>query len=298
MWLYILKKLFSLLLVILASTAVVYFTARHFPGDPITVLYGETEPSPEARAALEAKLGLDKPMYIQLLLFWKRLFTGDWGTSVFAGEPVLNLIFRRYVNSLILALTATATTTALCILLAYISTMKSFEDMSSTLATASISMPAALWGIALMFALALLRVPIPFGSLAMPLATLTIAGIGMFYTVLKNLIDKALSEPFIGFYKAMGLGRARLFIKALHYITPVYVTAVLYRMGLIVAGAIATETLFSYPGMGRLLVEAFSSRDYSVLLGWATVVSATLALLNILGDLLHAYIDPRTREGK
>jgi len=298
MWLHILKKLFYVLLVVLTTTAVLYSVARLFPGDPITVLYGETAPSPDIRKLLEARLWLDKPIYAQLLLYWKRLFTGDWGVSIFSGEPVLTLILRRYINSLALALATTITTTALCVLLVYLSTVKGYDKIFTQLATVSTSMPAVLWGIVLMLILALLKMPIPFGSIVMPLATLTIAGVGIFYTILKNLIEKAFSEPFIEMYRAVGMSRARLFIRALHYAMPVYVTAVLYRLGLIVAGAIATETLFSYPGMGKLLVDAFSSRDYPVLLGWSAMISSTLALLNIFGDLLHMYIDPRIREEK
>jgi ABC-type dipeptide/oligopeptide/nickel transport system permease component len=130
----------------------------------------------------------------------------------------------------------------------------------------------------------------------MPLTTLTIAGVGVFYTILKSLIDEALSEPFMAFYRAMGLTKSRLFLKALRYALPMYIIAVLYRMGLIIAGAVATETIFNYPGMGKLLIDAFASRDYPVLLGWAVIISLTLAALNIAGDVMQDILDPRVRE--
>jgi len=296
LWINIVKGLLNLLLVFLITTAVIYFLARLFPGDTITVLYGEVNSLQDGRRILEAKLGLDIPLYIQLISFWQKILVGDWGISIFAGKPVFDLVFQRYVNSLMLSFTATLTTTAVCILLAYLSFTRRCRRLTTLVASISTSIPAALWGVILMVALVLAKVSIPFGSIIMPLITLTIAGVGVFYTILKSLIDEALSEPFMAFYRAMGLTKSRLFLKALRYALPMYITAVLYRMGLIIAGAVATETIFNYPGMGKLLIDAFASRDYPVLLGWAVIISLTLAALNIAGDVMQDILDPRVRE--
>jgi peptide/nickel transport system permease protein len=88
LWINIVKGFLNLLLVFLITTAVIYFLARLFPGDTITVLYGEVNSLQDGRRILEAKLGLDIPLYIQLISFWQKILVGDWGISIFAGKPV------------------------------------------------------------------------------------------------------------------------------------------------------------------------------------------------------------------
>ncbi|MDK6028230.1 ABC transporter permease [Ignisphaera sp. 4213-co] len=295
MWWLIAKSIAKTLTLILLTTATIYLVARAFPGDPITVLYGEQPISDEVRKAVESRLGLDKPLYLQILIYWRRVFTGDWGVSTFFAKPVFQVVFQSFINSLKLAVSATVLTTLVCVLLAYLSMAKGFKMLSSVFPTLSSSMPAAVWGVVLMVFAAYLKIPIGFGSMSMPLLTLVVAGTGVFYRILQSLLEKTFSEPFVEMYKAFGMSIEKIFLKALRYAMPVYLTATFYRMGLIIAGAMATEVIFAYPGMGLLLVQAFSSRDYPVLIGWTTIVSVTLSVLNMVSDILHIYMDPRLR---
>ncbi len=295
MWWLIAKSIAKTFTLILLTTATIYLVARAFPGDPITVLYGEQPISDEVRKAVESRLGLDKPLYLQILIYWRRVFTGDWGVSTFFAKPVFQVVFQSFINSLKLAVSATVLTTLVCVLLAYLSMAKGFKMLSSVFPTLSSSMPAAVWGVVLMVFAAYLKIPIGFGSMSMPLLTLVVAGTGVFYRILQSLLEKTFSEPFVEMYKAFGMSIEKIFLKALRYAMPVYLTATFYRMGLIIAGAMATEVIFAYPGMGLLLVQAFSSRDYPVLIGWTTIVSVTLSVLNMVSDILHIYMDPRLR---
>ena len=294
-WSLIAKDVAKAFIVLLIATASIYLIARIFPGDPITVLYGEQQPSEEVRRAIESRLGLDKPLYMQVLIHWKRVFTGDWGESIFFAEPVTHVVFRSLLNSLKLSILATVLTTFVCIALAYLSMARGIALPPAIISTLSSSMPASVWGITIMAVLAIAKKSIDFGGIELPLATLIVAGTGVFYKILQSLLERAYSEPFIGTYIAMGMSKNRIFLKALRYVLPVYLTTVFYRAGLIVAGAMATEAIFAYPGMGLLLLQAFSSRDYPVLIGWATTVSIALVALNMVSDILHIYMDPRLR---
>jgi ABC-type dipeptide/oligopeptide/nickel transport system permease component len=290
------KSFLNLLIVLLLVITIIFLIARLFPGDIITVLYGETASIDSVRNIASSRLGLDKPLHIQLLMFLKNVFTGNWGISIFSGEPVILRVFKSFVNSLALALLTTVTTTVLSIILAYIAFTGRCWRLATAVASVSSAMPTAVWGLLLMALLVTLRVKIPFNSIVMPLATLTLAGAGTFYAILKGLIDNAMSEQFVDLYNALGYPRRRIFIRVLRYVAPAYIVALIYRMGLIVAGAIATEALFQYPGMGMLLLDAFSSRDYPVLIGWGVMVSATLAVFNLVGDVLQSFLDPRLRD--
>jgi peptide/nickel transport system permease protein len=290
------KSFLNLLVVLLLVITAIFLIARLFPGDIITVLYGETASIDGARNVVGSRLGLDKPLHIQLLLFLRNVFTGNWGISIFSGELVILRVFKSFVNSLALALLATVTTTVFSIILAYIAFTGKCWRLATALASISSAMPTAVWGLLLMALLVALRVKMPFNSIVMPLVTLTLAGAGTFYAILKGLIDNAMSEQFVKIYNALGYPRRRIFIRVLHYVTPAYIVALIYRMGLIVAGAIATEALFQYPGMGMLLLDAFSSRDYPVLIGWGVMVSATLVVFNLVSDVLQSFLDPRLRD--
>ncbi|MCI4436766.1 MAG: ABC transporter permease [Ignisphaera sp.] len=292
----IFKSFFNLLVVLLLVITIIFLIARLFPGDIITVLYGETASIDSVGNIVSSRLGLDKPLHIQLLMFLRNVFTGNWGISIFSGEPVILRVFKSFVNSLALALLATATTTVLSIVLAYIAFTGKCWRLATAVASISSAMPTAVWGLLLMALLVALRVKVPFNSIVMPLATLTLAGTGTFYAILKGLIDNAMSEQFVEIYNALGYPRHRTFIRVLRYVAPAYIVALIYRMGLIVAGSIATEALFQYPGMGMLLLDAFSSRDYPVLIGWGVMVSATLAVFNLVGDVLQSFLDPRLRD--
>ena len=291
---FVVRKIAISLVLILIVIIVLYLIARLLPGDPITVLYGESPPNRELRKIIEEKLCLDKPFHIQILVYLRNIFLGNWGKSIFTGELVLEIVYRALSNSFILAVLTIFLTTVICLLLAYLEFTYStrIPPVLSVVASATASIPTISWGAVLMLIAIGLRLHI-FSNIILPFLTLTIAGVGIFYRLLRSSLLYAYQQSFVLLYKALGVGKGFLFLKLLRFITPLIISAMLYRLGLIIAGAIAVEALFAYPGMGKLFVDSLISRDYPVLLGWSIATSTILITLNTLIDIVHSLIDPR-----
>ena len=291
---FIIKKVTTSLILILVVIITLYLIARLLPGDPITVLYGEAPPNKELRSIIEEKLCLDKPLHIQILIYLRNIFSGNWGKSIFTGESVLEMVSRALCNSIILALLTITLTTIICFLLAYLEFVYSsrISPLLSIVASATASIPTISWGAIFMLVAVKLHLQI-FSNIILPLLTLTIAGIGIFYKLLRSSLLYAYQQSFITLYKALGIRKGLLFLKLLRFVAPLFISAMLYRLGLIIAGAIAVEALFAYPGMGKLFVDALISRDYSVLLGWSIATSILLITINTVIDIIHSIMDPR-----
>jgi len=291
---FIIKKITLSLVLILAVIISLYLVARLLPGDPITVLYGEAPPSEELRRIIEEKMYLNKPLYMQVLVYLRNIFSGNWGKSIFTGEPILEIVCRALYNSIILAMFTIILTTIICFLLAYLEFIcgSRVSPILSMVASATASIPTISWGAILMLVAVRLHLHI-FSHITLPLLTLTIAGTGIFYKLLRNSLLYAYQQSFILLYKALGIGKGSLFLKLLRFVAPLFISATLYRLGLIIAGAIAVEALFAYPGMGKLFVDSLVSRDYPVLLGWSIATSILLITINTAIDIIHSLIDPR-----
>ncbi|MEM1646105.1 MAG: ABC transporter permease [Ignisphaera sp.] len=290
----IVRKVLLHIVLLMVILLFIYVSARAIPGDPVTVLLGEIVGDPHARRVLESKLGLDKPMYVQFLIYIKNVFTGSWGRSIYTGESVTSIILRGFLFSLKLALTSTVLVLTLCLFLLHIEFVLGLNSRVLQMATSMLSStPTAIWATVILLLLAWLRLPIVFGNIIPPLIVLTIVGTGIFYKLFKQSVEYGYLQPFIVTLIAMGYSRERIFLKILRYSLPVALSALLYRVGLIIAGAVIIESIFRYPGMGFTFYLALSSRDYPVLVGWGVVVSIILVILNLSIDIIHSLVDPR-----
>ena len=296
-WRFLLKRASIYTALLIAIVCFVYISARFIPGDPITVLYGEVAEDPAVRRVLEQRLGLDKPLYIQLITYVRNIFTGSWGRSIYTGESVLSIVSRGYIASAKLALLSSLLAVAICILVLYIEFSYGLNSrVLNALASLLSSMPTAVWGSILLLFLIRFGPPIPLGDMAPPLTVLTLAGVGIFYRLFKTGIEYAYQQPFISTYTMMGFRKRDVFLKVLRFSLPIILSAALYRAGLIIAGAIVAETMFLYPGMGLVFSTALSSRDYPVLIGWGVAVSITLIGINLVIDIVHSIVDPRVEQ--
>ncbi|ADM28148.1 binding-protein-dependent transport systems inner membrane component [Ignisphaera aggregans DSM 17230] len=290
---YFIKVLSSFLLFIL-FISILYISIRVIPGDPITALYGETRPDPNVRSSLEKMLGLDKPLYIQILSYISRVFRGDLGRSIYYGIPVSVLIINRLFSSAILATVSTIVMILLCISAIYLEfVLRRYRNVLKVISALSASMPTLGWGSLLIAISIYLGIPIGFGSIVGPLITLSIVGFGFFYRYLRASIINIFNEHYIEFYHTMGFSQQRIVFIAMRIALPKFLTALLYRAGLIMTSAIVVETLFQYPGMGSLFSLALQSRDYPVLIGWGVTAIAISIALYIAIDILHSVLDPR-----
>jgi ABC-type dipeptide/oligopeptide/nickel transport system permease component len=268
-------------------------------------MYGELAPPPEIRKALEEKLGLDKPFIIQFLLYTYRILTGDWGKSVHTGEPILELVIRRFTATLELTVASLAIASATGITLAYIAVMKPnsiVDRFIGILSMAGYSMPVFWWGMILIFIFAVNLKLLPPGgrggleSLILPSLTLATVNFGMIARVSRAAMLEVYSQDFVMAARSRGLSERRVVVLYVMRNAAVAIaTLVGLRFGILMGGAVITETVFNYPGVGRMIVDGIIARDYPVVFGGVVFVALVVMTVNLVVDLLYAILDPRAR---
>lgn len=284
---------------------IVFSLVKLLPGDPIVVMYGELAPPPEVRKALEEKLGLDKPFIIQFILYTYRILTGDWGKSVHTGEPIVELIIRRFAATLELTVTSLAIASATGITLAYIAVMRPnsiVDRFIGILSMAGYSMPVFWWGMILIFIFAVNLKLLPPGgrggleSLILPSLTLATVNFGMIARVSRAAMLEVYSQDFVMAARSRGLSERRVVVLYVMRNAAVAIaTLVGLRFGILMGGAVITETVFNYPGVGRMIVDGILARDYPVVFGGVVFVALVVMTVNLVVDLLYAILDPRAR---
>jgi len=294
--LYAVKKLAKAFSILLISISLMYVAVRSIPGDPVTVLYGESAPDPAARAQLEKALGLDAPLPVQIFNYFSRLLRGDMGRSIYHGVYVSDLIAGRIVNSLILA----AASSVIMVLLTFAAAFVEFvigrgSKVLAIISSVSASLPTLGWGSIVLAVSIYSGLRVPIGSIVGPLIVLSVVGFGFFYRYLRAMLVKTLASDAIITYRALGCPEWKLFAEALRIALPEFLSVVLYRFGLILFSAVVVESVFQYPGMGSLFVLAIQSRDYPVLLGWGVVAAVVAVAVNTAVDIVHAFLDPRVK---
>lgn len=296
---FILRKIIFSTSLLIASISLIYVIARLIPGDPIVILCGESAPDPDSRKMLEERLDLNKPLYQQIITYMLRVFTGNWGKSIYTHKNVIEIVTTSYMNSIKLVIPSIVISFLVCLILSYIDTVIFKNNRFKMIRSLTISIlsfvPSPIWATMVLMIITLSRLPTIHGNIMPPLIVLTITGIGILYKILRDAIDYTLNQPFIQYYFVLGYSRSLIYLKALRYSLPVILAALLYRTGVILIGAAAIETLFSYPGMGFLFSLAFSSRDYPLLLGWGIASTITLVIVYTAIDFLHMYLDPRVK---
>ncbi|MFZ8795397.1 MAG: ABC transporter permease [Acidilobaceae archaeon] len=284
---------------------IVFSLVKLLPGDPIVVMYGELAPPPEVRKDLEEKLGLDKPFIIQFLLYTYRILTGDWGKSVHTGEPILELVIRRFTATLELTVASLAIASATGITLAYIAVMRPnsiVDRFIGILSMAGYSMPVFWWGMILIFIFAVNLKLLPPGgrggleSLILPSLTLATVNFGMIARVSRAAMLEVYSQDFVMAARSRGLSERRVVVLYVMRNAAVTIATLIgLRFGILMGGAVITETVFNYPGVGRMIVDGILARDYPVVFGGVVFVALVVMTVNLVVDLLYAILDPRAR---
>ncbi|MEN2999044.1 MAG: ABC transporter permease [Acidilobaceae archaeon] len=302
---YIFYRILVAVPTVLFIVAFAFFLAKVLPGDPITVMFGELQPPPEVRKTLEQKLGLDKPIYVQLASYIWRAVQGDWGKSVHTGEPVTSLVARRFFATLELTLASIALSTLLGLLLAYGSASRPntlLDALVRFVSIGSYSIPVFWWGLLLILVFSVQLQMFPPGgreglnSLVLPAVALATVNLGMIARFSRAAMLEISTQDFVSAARAKGLTERLVMVRYVfrNALVPI-VTLVGYRFGVLMGGAVITETVFSYPGMGKTIVDSIFARDYPVLLGCVIVIALTVVVVNLIIDLLYAFLDPRVR---
>jgi ABC-type dipeptide/oligopeptide/nickel transport system permease component len=285
--------------------SLVFLLIHLVPGDPILEMLGEGAPAAEVQAARQA-YGLDIPVSRQYLHYWKGVLRGDLGPSLRYGQSVSHLIAQRYPYTLQLTLASLAIAVVLSIPAGVHSAQRPnrWEDrLLSVVSLLGLSFPNFALGplLILLFAIKLALLPVSgSGSLAhlvLPAITMGGALAAILTRMVRTSMLEELSHDYIRTARAKGLcERTVVYRHALRNAMIPIITVLGLQFGALLAGAIVTETIFSWPGIGRLTVQAISNRDYYLVQGCILAIGLTYVAVNFLTDLLYSALNPRVRQ--
>jgi ABC-type dipeptide/oligopeptide/nickel transport system permease component len=290
---------------VLLGVATLVFALLHLvPGDPAQVMLGESASASDV-ADLRSRLGLDRPMAVQYGTFIAGLVQGNLGTSFRYNTPVTREIGQRLPNTLRLALASMSVAILIAIPLGLISALtrgQLVDQIATTVSLVGVSMPNFWLGplLAILFAVTLGWLPVSgtgtWQHLVLPAVTLGAALSAVLTRMTRASLIEELRELYVLAARARGLSRARAIgIHALRNSLIPVVTILGLQFGAVLTGTIITETIFAWPGVGRLLIQAINFRDYPLVQGCILFIATTYVLVNLIVDLAYGWLDPRIR---
>lgn len=301
---YILMRLLIMVPVLLGITLITFTLLKALPGDPVQGLVGERA-SPEVIESIRAELGHDRGVAAQFAGYLKLLLRGEFGRSYYTNREVMADLKEKFPNTAYLALSAMLIATPVGLFLGFAAALRrnSFVDRAiTTISVVGISVPVFWSGllIMLLFSLELKLFP-PSGTgglrfLVLPAVTLSLPAIATLARVSRATIVDILDMPFIETARAKGLthGRVNLVHVLKNALIP-FVTVVGLDFGSYLNGAVLTETIFGWDGVGRFAMEGIIKRDYPVVMGTVVAGAVVFVFVNLLVDILYHYMDPRVR---
>jgi len=310
---YILRRLLLLIPLLLAISIVTFLLINLAPGDPIATQFGMNLKTlePERIEQIRDELGLNDPLPVQYLRYLGHLLRGDMGRSLTTKRAVSEEITARLPATLQLTLASMLFVIFAAVPLGIISAMKRgslLDNVCMGGGLLGVSMPSFWFGIMLMLLFSLKLGWLPstgrgdgtlvgsFKALIMPAITLGSGLMGLVTRLTRSSMLEVLGEDYMRTAQAKGLGRRLvLFRHGLRNALIPVITVVGTQFAVLLSGAVITETIFAWPGIGRLVVNAISRRDYPVIMGTVLVFSVTFVLINLLVDVLYAIVDPRIR---
>lgn len=304
MFQYVLKRLLSTLPVLLGISLLLFFMLRMLPGDPAQVLAGQMA-SPEDIKIIRHQLGLDKPIFVQYGLFLSRLAKLDLGRSARTQNPVIKEIWARLPNTMLLAVAAISLACLFGIPAGIISAVRPYtwiDYLFTSMALFGISMPVFWLGLMLVVIFSIMLQWLPAGGtgswkhMVLPSFTLAAFVVAFITRITRASMIETLSQDYTTTARSKGLKEQVVIVKhALKNALIPIITVVGLQFGLLLGGAVLTETVFAWPGLGRLIVDSILARDYPVIQGTILIFGLLYILVNLVVDLLYAYIDPRIR---
>lgn len=304
MWKFIFKRVISLIPVIVGVTLIVYFIMSLAPGDPAKMILGD-EASPESIQQLRTEMGLDDPLLIQYGRYMIKIIQGDMGISYKSKKPVTQEIWARFPNTIKLTLTAISFAVIIALPLGIIAAVKqnSFIDgFSMFLALLGVSMPAFWFGLLLIlfFSLGLGWFPSSgsdtLKSIVLPSIALGFLHMASIARTTRSSMLEVIRQDFIRTARSKGLSYSKVIRKhALPNALIPTVTVIGLQVGVLLGGAVIIETVFAWPGVGRLMVMSIMGRDMPMVMGCIIIFATGFSIVNLLVDLLYGFIDPRIR---
>lgn len=302
---YIIKRLLALIPVILALTFIVFFILSMTPGDATTIILG-SDYTPEMGAKLRVQLGLNQPMIVQYFHYIVHLLHGDFGMSYVAHAPVLDQLRVRFANTAWIVFSAMF----LCVLFGIPIGIRSatrpnsfFSQGTMVFGLMGVSMPIFWLGLLLILLFSVKLGWLPSSGMEQGLKSLILPAVTLGFNYMANIMRttrssmmEAVRQDFIRTARAKGVAEHDvIYDHALGNAIMPTITIIGMDVGTLLGGVVLTETVFSIPGLGRLLVESINQRDTPCVLGTLVVMAICVAVSNLIVDLIYAYIDPRIR---
>jgi len=301
---YVIKRLLSTIPVLIGISLLLFFMLRMLPGDPAQVLAGQLA-SQEDVELIRHQLGLDRPIHVQYALFLSRLARFDLGRSARTQNPVTEEIWARLPNTVLLAVVAITLACLFGIPAGIISAVRPYtwiDYVVTSTAIFGISMPVFWLGLMLVVVFSVILQWLPAGGtgtwkhVILPSFTLAAFVVAFIARMTRSSMIEVLSQDYTTTARSKGLKEQVVIIKhALKNALIPIITVVGLQFGLLLGGAVLTETVFAWPGLGRLIVDSILGRDYPVIQGAILVFGLLYIMVNLVVDLLYACVDPRIR---
>lgn len=301
---FLIKKLFSFATVIFGVLLLTFLLIHVVPGDPVEVMLGESA-SVADRDALRADLGLNQPLITQFGRYLGKLAHGDFGQSIHTKTPIIEMLKTRYPATLKLALLALLIGLSIGVPLGLWAALKAghWQDIMVTIVSVRFSAMPAFWLgpiLMLIFAVWLGWLPVSGmdsqSSIILPAITLGLGLSAILTRMTRTSLLEVLNDDYIRTARAKGLSEKTVILRhALRAALLPIITIVGLQMGSLLAGTVITETVFSWDGIGRLLVESIEKRDYPVTQACVLVVALSYVIVNLITDIAYRFADPRVR---
>jgi peptide/nickel transport system permease protein len=323
---YIIRRLLLFIPMAVGMVVVTFGLLLIIPGDPASVLLGQ-EASPEAIAQLRDALGLNDPWYVRLWDYFAALMRGDMGMSIFQSQPVSTIIVARFGATMELAIVAMVIATIAGLALGVIAAMRQgslADTFIMVFAQLGVSMPVYWLSLLLMLAFSVKLGWLPsigrgeplllalgaalvgrpavlvdsLGHILLPALALAATPAAIISRLTRTAMLEVLREDFVRTAYAKGLRRPRVIVRHVlrNALMPV-LSVIGLRFGVLLGGAVLTESIFAWPGLGQLTITAISQRDLPLIQGIVLTFAITFAVVNLVVDLLYAVVDPRVRLG-
>lgn len=301
---YLIKRLLSTIPVLIGISLLLFFMLRLLPGDPAQVLAGQMA-TPQEIENIRRQLGLDRPIYEQYAHYLSRLVRFDLGRSARTQNPVTEEIWARLPNTLLLAVIAISLACLFGIPAGIISAVRPYswiDYLVTTCALFGMSMPVFWLGLMLVVLFSVVLKWLPAGGtgswqhVILPSFTLAAFVVAFIARMTRSTMLETLSQDYTTTARSKGLQERVVVIKhALKNAMIPIITVVGLQFGLLLGGAVLTETVFAWPGLGRLIVDSILARDYPVIQGTILIFGLLYIMVNIFVDLIYALVDPRIR---
>ena len=314
---YVTRRLIEAIPLLLGITVIAFAILKVTPGGPLAAYEANPSVTPEDLRRIERALGLDQPVPLQYASWLGHFLTGDWGYSLATSQPVLRMIGDRLPNTLWLMTTVYVVTLLISLPIGVLTAVRQyswFDHLVTGATFAAFSMPTFWLGLLLIIVFGLVLRLAPLGGmltpgapftlpdlarhLILPVTTLSLVGVGTYVRFLRASMLETTHQDFVRTARSKGLAERQIITRhVLKNAAIPFVTIAALELPELFGGALVTEQIFGWPGMGRLFYDSVTRYDYPVLMGILAISATFVVLANLLADVLYGYLDPRIRYG-